>query len=218
MRHGQASFGAEKYDALTRQGEAQARATGMWMRQHGVQPTSLVHGPRQRQTRSALLLLEGGKIDCPTDRVDALDEFAEGEEIFATAENYFGRSMRESESRSRRDVLRDYDAVCKAWSMGELTIEDRKSIDGFRAEVRQWFEQLINAPSGSGQHVVAVTSAGVIAAIVCEVMNLPNNKWHDLLRVVRNASLSDVLYSEGRCSLLAFNGVGHLPDALTTSM
>lgn len=218
MRHGQASFGAAKYDALTRQGEAQARATGMWMRQHGVKPSSLLHGPRKRQSHSALLVLDGGKIECPARQVNALDEFAEGEEIFAAAERLFGRPMRESEARTRRDVMQDYDGACKAWSLGELQIEGRHSIDEFRQNVRQWFEELIHSPTGAGQQIVAVTSAGVIAALVCEVMELPNYKWHDLLRVIRNASLTDVLFSKGRSSLLAFNGVGHLPDALTTSM
>lgn len=218
MRHGQASFGAAKYDALSPQGEAQARATGLWMRHHGIKPTTLVHGPRARQSHSAMLVLEAGKIECPAVQMDALDEFAEGEEIFAASERFFGRSMRESRTRTRQDLMRDYDAACKAWSLGEMQIEGRHSIDDFRQNVRQWFAGLIHSPSGAGQQIVAVTSAGVIAAMVCEVMGLPNDKWHDLLRVIRNASLSDVLYSKGRASLLAFNGIGHLPDALTTSM
>ncbi|WP_334120897.1 histidine phosphatase family protein [Limnobacter sp.] len=217
MRHGQASFGAAKYDALTRQGEAQARATGMWMRQHGIKPTALVHGPRQRQIHSAKLVLEGSRIECSATEINSLDEFAEGEEIFAAAERYFGRPMWESINRSSADVLRDYDATCRAWSLDELEIPGCLSIDEFRTEVRQWFGQT-TAAAGSGQCVLAVTSAGVIAALVCEVMGLPNNKWHSLLRVVRNASLTDILYSKGRSSLLAFNGVGHLPDALTSSM
>lgn len=217
MRHGQASFGAAKYDALTRQGESQARATGMWMRQHGFKPTALLHGPRQRQIHSANLLVEGGRIECTPLEVNALDEFAEGEEIFAAAERHFGRPMWESVGRSSTDVLRDYDATCRAWSHDELDIPGCLSINEFRLEVRQWFEQTTGA-TGSGQCVLAVTSAGVIAALVCEVMGLPNDKWHSLLRVIRNASLTDILYSRGQSSLLAFNGVGHLPDALTSSM
>lgn len=217
MRHGQASFGAAKYDELTRQGESQARATGLWMRQRGIAPTALVHGPRQRQIHSAKLLLEGARMACTPTEVNALDEFAEGEEIFAAAEKHFGRPMWESISRSSTDVLRDYDAACRAWSFDELEIPGCLSIDEFRAEIRQWFEQTTGS-AGSGQCVLAVTSAGVIAALVCEVMGLPNSKWHSLLRVIRNASLTDILYSKGRSSLLAFNGVGHLPDALTSSV
>lgn len=218
MRHGQASFGAAKYDVLTRQGEAQARATGLWMRQHGINPTALVHGPRQRQIHSAKLVLEGSRIECSATEINALDEFAEGEEIFAAAEKHFGRPMWETIGRSSTDVMRDYDATCRAWSLDELEIPGCLSLDEFRQEVRQWFEQIIDAPAGAGQCVLAVTSAGVIAALVCEVMGLPNEKWHPLLRVIRNASLTDILYSKGRSSLLAFNGVGHLPDALTSSM
>lgn len=218
MRHGQASFGSDRYDCLSELGCVQARATGRWMRGSAIQPSLLVHGPRQRQFETACMLKEQGGFYAPMQQQAELDEFAEGEEIFKAAELFLGRSMRQVDGRSRLDVLRDYDVTCKAWSLGEIQIEGRSPINEFRGQVRQWFDNLIGEPDLSGQQVVAVTSAGVISALICEVLDLPNSKWHSLLRVIGNASLTELLFSKGRYSLSSFNGLAHLSNDLNSSM
>lgn len=218
MRHGQASFGAARYDALSELGQAQARATGQWMRDQGTHPNAVLHGPRQRQAGTASLLLNESGFDIPSHQHTALDEFAEGEEIFSAAEQLLGRSMALDQGRSRLDVLRDYDATCRAWAHGEVSIPGRNSLGAFRAQLRDWLTAHTQAQQTAGQIEVVVTSAGSIAALVCEVMGLPDSSWYNLLRVIRNASLTEVLYSKGQVSLLSFNGVNHLPTHLNTSM
>lgn len=218
MRHGQASFGAARYDALSELGQAQARATGQWMRNQGIQPNVVLHGPRQRQADTAALLLKESGYPVLGKQHEALDEFAEGEEIFSAAEQLLGRSMALDEGRSRLDVLRDYDATCRAWANGDVRIPGRLSLGEFREQLRDWFSSHTQAQHAAGQIEVVVTSAGSIAALVCEVMGLPDANWYSLLRVIRNASLTEVLYSKGKASLLSFNGVNHLPSHLNTSM
>ena len=218
MRHGQASFGAARYDALSELGQAQARATGLWLRNQGLQPNVVLHGPRQRQAGTAALLLKESGFGIPSHQHTALDEFAEGEEIFSAAEQLLGRSMALDAGRSRLDVLHDYDATCCAWANGEVTIPDRLSLKDFRAQLSQWLSAHTHAQQASGQVELVVTSAGSIAALMCEVMGLPDSSWYSLLRVIRNASLTEVLYSKGKVSLLSFNGVSHLPPQLNTSM
>jgi hypothetical protein len=63
-----------------------------------------------------------------------------------------------------------------------------------------------------------VTSAGVVGAAVCEVLELPDAQWCALVRVIRNASLTEVVFTKGRCGLRSFNGAGHLPGRLTSSI
>ncbi|WP_306481642.1 histidine phosphatase family protein [Limnobacter sp.] len=218
MRHGQASFGAARYDALSELGQAQARATGLWLRNQGLQPNVVLHGPRQRQAGTAALLLKESGFGIPSHQHTALDEFAEGEEIFSAAEQLLGRSMALDAGRSRLDVLHDYDATCRAWANGEVTIPGRLSLKDFRAQLSQWLSAHTHAQQASGQVELVVTSAGSIAALMCEVMGLPDSSWYSLLRVIRNASLTEVLYSKGKVSLLSFNGVSHLPPQLNTSM
>jgi len=218
MRHGQASFGAARYDALSELGQSQARATGLWLRNHGLQPNVVLHGPRQRQADTAALLLSESGFDISSHQHTALDEFAEGEEIFSAAEQLLGRSMTLDAGRSRPDVLRDYDAACRAWANGEVSIPGRLSLKDFRAQLSDWLSAHTRAQQASGQTELVVTSAGSIAALTCEVMGLPDSSWYSLLRVIRNASLTEVLYSKGKVSLLSFNGVNHLPPQLNSSM
>lgn len=218
IRHGQASFGSARYDALSELGQAQARATGRWLGTAGTNPTAVLHGPRQRQVLTTKLLLDESGFEIDALQHSALEEFAEGEEIFSAAKSLLGRTMSQDSERSRLDVLRDYDTTCRAWGQGEVVIPGRLGIDDFRAQLRDWFNAQTSGEQASGQHTLVVTSAGVIAALVCEVMGLPNSSWYTLLRVIRNASLSEVLYSKGKSSLLSFNGVHHLPGNLTSSM
>lgn len=218
MRHGQASFGAARYDALSELGQAQARATGQWVRNHGVHLDAVLHGPRQRQVDTATLMLDESRYAISATRHTALDEFAEGEEIFRAAEQFLGRSMALDTGRERIDILRDYDATCRAWANGEVTIPGRLSLKEFRAQLCGWLTSHTQAQHASGQTQLVVTSAGSIAALVCEVMGLPDLSWYGLLRVIRNASLTEVLYSKGKVSLLSFNGVNHLPPHLNTSI
>jgi len=89
MRHGQASFGSDRYDCLSELGCVQARATGRWMRGSAIQPSLLVHGPRQRQFETACMLKEQGGFYAPMQQQAELDEFAEGEEIFKAAELFW---------------------------------------------------------------------------------------------------------------------------------
>jgi broad specificity phosphatase PhoE len=63
-----------------------------------------------------------------------------------------------------------------------------------------------------------VTSAGVIAAAVAEVLELPVERMSQFTRVLRNASFTEFAFSAGRVSLMSFNSVTHLPPALASSM
>jgi hypothetical protein len=50
------------------------------------------------------------------------------------------------------------------------------------------------------------------------VLGLPDSQWHSLLRVIHNASITEVVFSRGRSGLQSFNGIGHLPAALISAM
>ena len=84
------------------------------MRNQGVHPNAVLHGSRQRQADTANLLLKESGYLISGKQSEALDEFAEGEEIFSAAEQLLGRSMALDSGRSRLEVLRDYDATCRA--------------------------------------------------------------------------------------------------------
>lgn len=219
MRHGQASFGEARYDALSEVGTAQAQATGAWMRERGDTFGAVWCGPRQRHVDTATQVLAGARVASRPALATGLEEFAEGEEVLAAAALLFGRPMTGPAAPPRLEQLRCYEAAYEAWSRGELDIPGRDSFRAFRLTVRIWLCDVVAAPaSASGQRILAVTSAGVIGAAVCEILGLPDAQWCALVRLIQNASLTEVVFSRGRCGLRSFNSAGHLPARLASSI
>lgn len=219
MRHGQASFGEARYDELSALGRRQAQATGRWLRERGEAVTSVRHGPRIRQADTAGLVLAASGLDVSPEPAAGLDEFAEGEEVLAAAAVLFGRPMTGREAPPRTEQLRCYDAAYEAWSKGSLDIPGRAGFAEFRRGVAQWLrESVAAADAPGGQRILAVTSAGVIAGVVCEVLGLPDEHWCPFVRLIQNGSLTEIMFSRGRLGLRSFNSVGHLPPGFATSI
>lgn len=220
MRHGQAAFGAAVYDALSPIGRAQADATGGWIAAH--RPTARIwSGPRQRHIETAAAVARASGLPAAAPGGAGLDEFAEGEEVLALGER-LGDRLGEKlgvatppgpDAAQRR--IRLYNQAIAAWAAGAASIGGRPSFSGFRANVRGWLDAA-TAPGARGRTELVVTSAGVIAAVVCEVLDLPDARWLELLQSLANASLTEIAFSPGRRGLRSFNAHGHLPPAQIT--
>lgn len=219
VRHGQASFAVDRYDELSPLGTAQARALGERLRARSARWTAIRHGPRRRHVDTAAEIVRHAGLSIRPEVDHGLEEFAEGEEILDAAAVLFGRPMRGPDAAPRAELLRSYEAAYRAWASGELEIAGRESYAAFRARVRRWLDERIGVDRArGGQHVVAVTSAGVISALVCDVLGLPDAQWSALIRVIENASLTELLYSNGRCGLRSYNCTGHLPPSLVSAI
>ncbi|GGE81075.1 histidine phosphatase family protein [Streptosporangium jomthongense] len=220
VRHGQASFGGNRYDELSERGKRQASATGIWMRERGTRFDRILSGPRRRQTETAELILDArGSESLPgTDVLSSLDEFGEGEEILGVAEANSGLSLMGDTHVAREEVFRLYSEAYLAWFRGEGELAGRAAFSEFRKNVLDWFWSHTGQRGASGQKTLAVTSAGVISVIVCEVLGFSDERWPDFIGVLENASVTEVLYSGGRVGLRYFNSTGHLSPELLSGM
>ncbi len=219
IRHGQASFAEARYDELTDLGIAQSRALGDWARERAVPWSVLRHGPRRRQADTAHGLVQASGLPLRVEVDHGLDEFAEGEEILGAAAGLCGRPMFGPDAPVRSERLRCYESAYQAWARGELSLGGRPAYPDFRLQVRHWLDATTGADGApGGQQVAVVTSAGVISAVVCEVLGLPDAHWTALMRVIQNASMTEVLFSRGRRGLRSFNCSGHLPERLTSAI
>ena len=217
LRHGQASFGNADYDRLSALGERQASKTGLHLARTGIRFDEALVGPKRRHSATASAVL-GQFSNAPTPTtVPSLDEFAEGSEVLHAAHHMSGLTCDEMAALPKAVQLRYYDALIEAWTKGHVDINGRPSVAAFRTDVARWLREVVTRPTRS-QRLLAVTSAGVIAAAVTEVLDLPVAAMLQFTRVVRNASLTEVVFSAGRVSLLSFNGVAHLPPALISSV
>lgn len=219
MRHGQASFGANAYDQLSPIGIEQARISGAWIRER-YPLYSIWYGPRRRHLNTAKEMLASSPEDLNNLHVSqGLDEFAEGEEVLTAASLYFDKDMIGPNAPSKLDQLRYYEQTISAWSRDNLTILGRDDYLTFRAYVSEWFSWRIgDRAAPSGRIELAITSAGVICAAICDVLDLPDSQWMSLMKVIKNASFTELVFSNGRCGLRSFNETGHLPVNVYSSI
>lgn len=216
LRHGQASFGADRYDALSERGRAQAQAVGRHFAERGRRFSRVWVGPRERHRLTAQHALEPLGLDWQVPGEPALDEFAEGQHILASVEARLNLKLRGEGALSMREQARYYAAEIDAWSESRVVIEGVREPALFRAGVAEWLQRA-TAVTDTGQSVLAVTSGGVIAAAVAIALDLPDARLAAFMRVVYNASLTEFAFSAGRApSLVSFNVAGHLPDELLT--
>lgn len=216
LRHGQASFGQADYDQLTDLGVSQAHATGLFFQEQGYRFDDILSGPRRRHQDTTNALVAALGTDMPW-RIDpALEEMAEGQEILAAAQAHFGIDLTAPHI-ARHNQLQQYNAMLQAWGEGRAAIGGKPTAQTFRQNVGLWLRRQIAHPE-SGRRILVVTSAGVIGAIMCEVLGTNTSRMMDYARVLRNASLTEIVFSRERASLLSFNNIYHLQTELSSAI
>lgn len=221
VRHGQASFGATKYDRLSPTGEEQSRRLGAYLSRIG-QPVDVIYtGPRQRQIRTAELAAEvmrdqGLRVPDPI-VVPELDEVA-AEDVLQEqlprllAENPKLQRLVQTvtsagaSSRAIDDVVAE---VAAMWLRGEIRADGLETWEAFSNRVERCLENII-ANASKGQRVLAFTSGGTIGASIRYVLGLDPERTLRLAQIIRNTSLTEVLFSGRRLTLATFNALPHL--------
>ncbi len=219
VRHAQAAFLSDDYDRLTDLGRDQAAQLGAHWKALGGGFDAAFAGPRLRQRQTAEIALEAMGHSGELVILDELDEYP--------ADRVLERRLGEIVARDdARDLVRDSGAsdlrvrgravdrllqlALRDWTEREIPGE-LESFAEFTARIGRALERLV-AGSGSGQRVLAVTSAGSIGALVGRVLGTSSTVSLELGWIVNNASESEILFSPGRQSLARFNGLAHLPD------
>lgn len=214
LRHGQASFGADRYDSLSDLGRRQAEAVGRYFFSREQRFTRLWMGPRDRHRLTARYVLEPLGIDWQLPGEPALDEFAEGQQILAAAEQSQGVKLLGEAAITGVEARRRYAAQIEAWARDQVTIHAVPCARDFRATVTAWLRRACADPA-PGQNVLAVTSAGVIAAVLAEVLDQPDRVLSDYMSALHNGSLTSLAFSPGRRpGLMSFNETGFLSEKL----
>lgn len=227
VRHGQASFGATKYDRLSPTGEEQSRRLGAYFAKMG-QPFDVIYtGPRKRQIRTAEIaaeaMRENGLVVPDPVVVPDLDEVAAEDVIQEQLPRLLAESPKlqklvqklTSAGMSSRALDEVVAEVAGMWLRGELQADGLESWEDFSNRVERCLEGII-AKSSKGQRVIAFTSGGTIGASIRHVLGLDPERSLHLAQIIRNTSLTEVLFSGPRLTLASFNALPHLEPALIT--
>jgi len=223
------------YDRLSPLGRRQAEALGEELVAAGVELDRVYVGPavRQRETAEevAMAYVRHGRSWPDVRLHDGLAEHegatvvrralaeADHEEdrarLAAALEAMVARGGRgvatsdPSHGVARGDATRAYltafQRITRRWARGELPDAlVGESWGSFRARVGACIRDVL-ADSGRGATVAAFTSGGPIGSTVASVLGLGDEKALELAWSVQNATLTELLFSEGRVSLKSFN-------------
>jgi broad specificity phosphatase PhoE len=229
VRHSQASFYADDYDQLSPRGVEQARQLGAHWAGLNLQFDQVYVGPRRRhrQTLDAVAAVYGERgLGWPEPiPLPELDEHFGYDVLTRSLPDLIQRDpairemrekLRKDSDSAQRDYLRLFQKVTRMWVRRELSLPDLEAWHEFRSRVQRGLAKITEAAGGQ-QKIVAFSSGGPVAAAMGSALNLDDEKTLELSWVVRNAALSEFLFSRGRFSLMTFNAVPHLtsPQLLT---
>ena len=212
VRHGQASFGAENYDQLSKLGYQQSRWLGEYYRERGVRFDRLLTGSMERHRQTAQSLLEGLGQDAEPEIHDGFNEF----DFQALLDSYLHHNpaLAPPDSADARQVYALLRGAIAAWSRDELSWHLPESWDQFTGRVAA---AIAHASAGSQhQEVLVVSSGGAISMALRQVLRCDTENQIRLNMHCRNTSVSQLYVGKTGLHLTGFNHVPHLdlPDRL----
>lgn len=212
VRHGQASFGAADYDALSEVGLEQARVLGEALRSRIPQVDAVFSGTLKRHAQTAERCLAAMGVSLAPQRMAGLDEF-DHQEIIARFEPRFADHARMVEMLAaatdpRRAFQEMFTQAVARWTAGGHDSEYTEPWSAFQARCLRALEGLVQR-LGPGKTALVFTSGGPITAISRELLQIPVAHAFRLNWTLANCGITKVLYSERGRYLSSLNEHGH---------
>jgi broad specificity phosphatase PhoE len=225
VRHGQASFFADDYDRLSALGQRQAQLLGEYWARRGVSFDEVYSGPRTRQRQTAdlagarcsaaglpwpepVVLAELDEFDLDGLRYRLVPELVRESEAFAELAAHYLRSV------GGHEQVRNFQRMFEVLTVHWLTAAEMAGLESwpaFRERVRRALRRVTEGP-GRGRRVALFTSGGFIGAAAQLALGAPDRAALELSWRLRNAALTEFVFSGDRITLDAFNVIGHLED------
>lgn len=211
VRHGQASFGAADYDALSPLGFEQSRLLGLALAARNIEVGTIVGGAMRRHRETAETCAAAAGWDVGDLVIDpGWDEFDFLSVLAVHPHDVVGEP-------TKAEFQRLFEAATAAWIAGE----DRpyaETFAGFTARVTAALERTVDlAASGS---VAVFTSGGPVAWAVASLLTDGGSAdlWTRLNRMMVNSALTRLICGSRGVNLLSYNEQAHLdavPGALS---
>jgi broad specificity phosphatase PhoE len=194
VRHGQASYGAEDYDVLSPIGHEQSAVVGRELQRRGITSPQVVCGDLVRQRNTALGIIDSARFESTMTIDPRWNEFDHPDMPLPT-----------TGAGDSSDFQRRLDTALESWVR-----ED--NLDGWRGFQDRSFDALMDFAGTltAGATGLAVTSGGVVSAIVSRIWGLDAQGTVRINRVVANTSLTSIVFGRQGMNLLSVNDHSHL--------
>lgn len=199
VRHGQASFGAADYDALSEVGHEQARILGAALKARGVRPDRIIRGRMRRHEETAVGILEGlgggpePSIDGGWDEFDFLKVLAVHPSPMAPDLDHAGFQLFFEDATAR-------------WTGGAFDHEYDESFGHFTERVDRALDRAVVADGVT----LVVTSGGPIGLVASRLIAGDASLWQRFNRVAVNSAVTKVITGRSGGTLATFNEHTHL--------
>ncbi|GIF04902.1 histidine phosphatase family protein [Actinoplanes siamensis] len=215
IRHGQASFGAEDYDALSDLGHEQARVLGRVLAARGVRPALALRGTMRRHEETLAGILEGLGARIPVVTDPGWNEFDFQHVVEIHRPHYRDRAAMLAElagtDRPDRAFQEVFDAATLRWCSGDHDADYIEPFADFRGRITRALAQAA-ALLRRHRDILAVSSGGPIAMAAALLTTGPDGPaalWAALNRVSVNTGVTKVISGRGGLSLSTFNEHTH---------
>lgn len=200
VRHGQANSAATDeagYDKLTELGHTQAKWLGDWVSAHDGPFDAVYSGTLRRQRETAAGM---GFTDVQTDaRFNEIAYYTLSDAMAA----YDPTSLREGPE----DFATHFPATLTAWQAGH--IEGEETYAAFIARVAD----VLHMAAQPGKRILCVTSGGIIARAVAQVLDLNVRHMAKIALPILNTSVHRFHVTPHGTLLATFNSAPHLDHA-----
>jgi broad specificity phosphatase PhoE len=216
IRHGQASFGSQNYDALSPLGHQQGYAIGQALKARGVAPEAVVAGTMQRHQETARAALSAMALDVPMAIHAGVNEFDHENVIEVAQPRYADKAVMMAEMAASGDPRRAFqtffrEAVTR-WVEGNHDAEYTEPWSAFKLRCVAALNDLVQQTPAKGQAVV-FTSGGFISVICAHLLGLHDSQAFAINWTLANAGITKINVGRDGLHLLSVNEHGHLEGA-----
>ncbi len=230
VRHGQARAFEEDSDRLTEKGMEQALRLGQYFVSRRLQFDEIYCGTLERQKRTLLLISNAyrdARLQWPSMRLlpgwneyDSVGVLRHLQPALAARDAGFAQLAEAArEHRKTAEANRHFqpmfETLLQQWITGTLEHADVESWTAFRGRVETALRRIVTS-EGPSRTVLVVSSGGPIATAVQTVLEAPPRMALELNWRMRNASITEFLFTKGRVTLDSFNAVPHLEQDYVT--
>ncbi|GGF14601.1 histidine phosphatase family protein [Williamsia phyllosphaerae] len=208
VRHGQAraqAYGAGAWaqaeGGLTDLGAEQARRAGTALAARLGRIDHAVSGDLARQRETLRRIVD--ELPGTTDpAIDARWNEYDIDSILGDRER--------TENATERGFQAQLDGALSDWIAGIAV--GSETYEQYRQRADAAFDNLI-AHAGSGKTVLAVSSAGTIAAIIARLWGIDDDRWLAIARTMINTSVTKILIGSSGASVVSINDHAHVDHA-----
>lgn len=217
IRHGQASFGSDNYDALSALGRQQGMVLGEWFAEQGQRFDRVLVGSMQRHRQTAAACMTALARSAPPETAWQLDpgfdEYDHHEVLIRHRPDFAepGAVLRflATQERPQQAYQAIHEAAVARWIGGGHDAQYGEPWPQFRRRCAEALQRLLES-AAPAQNIAVFTSGGTIGCLCQGVLGLDDRHTAQLGWSFANSAVTKIFYRQGKLSLGYLNNYAHL--------